>query len=239
MTAHDLGVLQRAIEEKSILLLRHENKNFAKTGLDSSNYEEILIGKRTFYSVSTPVFSKILEDVLPEAVRKYTDHFGTGRAEDVVNALYKTEPWAKRENFGNFLGTEQFCYVFEVSDGQLNHRVLRIDLFRRIEEENGVSEFIGGIFHAFKHFSYEGMPLSTGKDKHDIKPHSIIFLLIKAFFIDPEIKISETSYQVISRWDDRYDIQYAFYYEPNTAVYFVKTAFKITHKPDSSGKTIA
>ncbi len=232
MTLQDWEVLGNAIEEKALRLMRHEKKDFAKTGLDLSNYEEIIIGKRAFYAISTPVFRAILEEVLPEATRNYPDLFGTGRAEDVVQALYQTRPFGKAEKFATLLGHEQFCYVLEVTDGQLNEGVLRIDLFRDIKQDEKGSGFVGGIFHAFKHFSYDGIPLFTGQDQHDIQPSAIVFLLTKAFFWDAGTSVSDKEYKVRSPWDGRYDIQYAFYYEPLTAVYFVNTAFKVKHKPN-------
>ena len=236
MTIEDWDLLRAAIAEKSLLLMRHEDKGFAKTGLDLSNYTELVIGKRTFYTVSTPVFREILEHVLPEATSRYPHLFGTGRAEDVLNALYQTHPFSSPERFAAMLGKEQFCYVLEIADGKVNDRVLRIDLFRQIEKNENGSDFTGGIMHAFKHFSCDSVPLSTGTDQHDIQPPAIIFLLTKAFLLDPGTPIGEDGYRAISPWDERYNIRYSFYYEQKTAVYFVKAAFKTKRKKGLSDR---
>src|SRR6202051_2449627 len=153
------------MEHNALKLMHHEGKAFAKVSLDTSNYEEITISNRKFYTVSTPVFRAIITEVLLEATKKFPEKFGTNRTDTVLDALFHLDPVVRRENFESFLSQEQFCYVFEIIGDKINDRVLRIDLFRdTFTQPNGESEFRGGVLHAFKHYSYDGVRLSTGRE---------------------------------------------------------------------------
>jgi hypothetical protein len=242
---HEIELIRKLITEKSERLIVQDKKCFAKTGLDISNWRAFTIGNRRFLTVSNPVFHAIVNEVLPEATRRYPEKFGTGKPKDVTDALFLIEPWGKQENFMKFLGAEQFCWVVEVQDGILNERILRIDLFRKVSEkpnDDGTFEFTGGIFHALKHYSHlteqGSIPLSTHKAKLDIHPRHIIHELTRAFFIEPgEIKDDgkRISYTVLMHLNAEYHLKVIFYFEPNTEVFFVTTAYKKKkRKPDKS-----
>lgn len=215
------------VEAKSLGLMRHEKKDYAKTGFPIQNYRVHDILGRTFYSVRTNVFREILNDVLLEATGRYPERFGTGNAEDVIKAIYDIEPMFTIDRFVDFLRTEQFCYIFEKVSGDQNNDILRIDLFRKLDKKGDVFDFTGGIFHALKHFSYSGTNLSTGKDVNDIThPAHIITLAIKAFFLETREVISVKEFHSTISVSERYNLRFVFYFEENTAVYFVKTIFK-------------
>src|SRR5207249_3392110 len=96
-----------------------------------------------------------------------------------------SEPVFEFDRFIDFLRDEQFAYVVESVEGEIVDKILRIDLFRRLDtNKQGLPEFTGGIFHALKHFSIEGRNLSTGKDIHEITHlEEIIRLATEAFFV--------------------------------------------------------
>ncbi|HWK03672.1 MAG TPA: hypothetical protein VNS58_08570, partial [Puia sp.] len=128
MTYDEWHMMQEFIHRKSTELLRAQRKPFAITGLDISHWEVFPVNRQRFFKVSRNIFSAIVEDVLPEAAERYPEKFGTGRAEDVIEALYQVEPEGRLEDYAGLLQTEQFCYVLEIKDGVVNERVLRIDL---------------------------------------------------------------------------------------------------------------
>lgn len=218
------------IATKAKRLRDHEQKDFAKIGFDVSNWRRLIIGNRVFYTVAGRVFREILETVLPESVQRYPEKFGTGNPQDVLDALYATEPWARRENFGNFLQTEQFCWVVEMKDGVVIDRVLRIELFRQISQQpnpDGTHEFIGGAFHAYKHYSYNGIPLSTHKALQDIHPTWIVVKMTEAFFFEAGPDEAGGRKCVIDTpLDEKHVLRVVFYYEEVTGVYFLKTSYK-------------
>jgi hypothetical protein len=235
MTYEEWEMMHAFVDRKSVELMHAQKKPFAIAGMDISHWTVITVMKKRFFVVSRHIFSEIIEEVLVEAVRRFPEKFGTGRAEDVIEAIYEVSPEGRREDFAELLRVEQFCYVLQIVDGVVNERVLRIDLFRMIEaNEEGGTDFTGGAFHALKHFSFDGVPLSTHKASHDIHPRFIIIMLTKAFFIDLDHgkQVNPNVYKVVTPLDEKYDQVISFYYESEAAVYFVKTIFKKMRKKD-------
>lgn len=232
MTAEELDLLQNFMHEKSVNLLHEQNKGFAITGLDINHWELLTVNRQRFFKVSTTVFSEIMDDVLLTAVERFPERFGTGRAEDVIQALYDVAPEGRLEDFTNFLQTEQFCYILQIENGVLTDRILRVDLFRQIKPtEGGGTEFVGGVFHALAHFSCitesGSIPLSTRPANDNIHPRHILHVLTRAFYIhfDSGKHVSENRYEVRESLNERNDLIFAFYYEVKAAVFFVKTVF--------------
>lgn len=96
MASTDFKIISDFLEGKSRQLWEHEqrmgfNRTFAKLRLDESHFSKIEISGRRFFIVSTRVFREILSGVLSQACEAYPHQFGSGRAEDVISALYKVE----------------------------------------------------------------------------------------------------------------------------------------------------
>lgn len=85
-----------------------------------------------------------------EANIRYPVKFGTGNAKVVIEAIYNIEPTGDIEWFTKFLCSEQFCYVMKDKAGKIRNNILRIDLYRQLDERKDSNgwEFTGGIFHA-------------------------------------------------------------------------------------------
>lgn len=166
--------------------MKHENKNYAKVGFPFNNYTIYPIIDRNFYCIQTNTFKDIIEEDYLHALKQNSDSFGTGNAMDIIKELFKSKNHLSfdLERFSNFLKTEQFCYIVENANGEIRDNILRIDLFRKLEPGTKNSlEFVGGIFHSFKHFSIDNINLSTGNDINEIEnPKDVIQLAIKAFF---------------------------------------------------------
>jgi len=220
--------IRESIKEKSIALMKHERKESATIGVLAENYTQYNINGRTFYSVKSNVFKHLIERFYFAAHKNFPDKFGTGNASDVIEALYKIQPVFDLLRYTEFLKYEQFAYLMEFSEGKVSDKVLRLDLFRKLDTNtNGNLEFTGGIMHVLKHFSIRGVNLSTGKDVNDItRPENVVDLIVRAFFI--EEGVFENPKKFISRIviDEKYCLKFVFYLEEKTNVFFLKTIFK-------------
>jgi hypothetical protein len=229
MTQNELSNIREFINEKSILLMKTERRNFGKTGFDKSHYREIEYGDRKFVIISTNVFYQILDSVLIEACEKYPENFGKDNVNKVLQALYQIENMGTPDQFSEFLKTEQFAWILELVDESVSPFVLRVELFRQInslKNEETQNEFTGGIFHSFKHFTYKGIPLSTKKENKDINhPKSIIEFLIQGFFFAKLKKKTVNKYESSKNLLGGKELFYSFYKEDVTGIYFVNSVF--------------
>ena len=88
------------------------------------------------------------------------EYFGTNNAKDVIQALYlqaQKHNWVwNKERYTDYLSKEIFCLLLRRKENEFDKDILRIDLFRLLKEskdKTGCFDFVGGIFHALKHFS--------------------------------------------------------------------------------------
>ena len=230
MTWSDYEAAQAFLGKKSLGLMDHEKKGIAKTGFPIQYYTAYPIKGRIFYVPAPNVFRHIvMKGVLLEAVTKYPERFGTGDAYDVVEAIRLVEPtFDTTQMHAEFLQNEQFAFVMENKAGTIQDQVLRVDLFREIKPNaNGKHDFVGGILHAFKHFSYKGTNLATGKDVNDIQsPEQIIGLAIKAFFMPEETEQTAKGFIGRISLDEKYWLKFSFYPEEVNGVHFINTVHK-------------
>jgi hypothetical protein len=227
------------VEQKSTGLMMHENKthennpthlpkDFIRARFDSSHARCILDRGRTFAVVSTNVFFEVMHNVLLEAAKSFPDHFGTRDANKVVEAIYKACPEGRSEDFSEFLRKEQFAYVFEIKGDEIIDKTLRLDFFRKIEVAKVGSgyDFTGGAFHALKHFSCEGMCLSTHKENFALPhPTSIVKHVIDAFFFHELIPANKKKTEYTSNIDltKEHKLKFAFFHEPKNDIYFLNS----------------
>lgn len=215
-------------------LWHHENKvrsqeeqlNSTQTGfsvLDICKYS--IENGLSCYVVYSSTFLKIINHYLPNAIEINPDKFGTGNACDIIFALYKTSgfyPHCSMVRYCNFLSNTP-CYIIYQCNGVFDNDILRIDLFRMIKDNKmGGSDFVGGLFHALKHFSMNGVNLSTGKDINDVFDVShVIYLIAMAF----RLKLGEgTNYEAEQQlYSKEHVLQYRFYKEEESGVFFLKT----------------
>ncbi len=232
MNYQDFLTARKFIEEKAMGLMRHEKKGYAKAGFPPQNYTVYNIKERYFYAVGTNIFRGIIYDgVLLEAIKQFPLNFGTGNAISVIHAINKIEPlYGRTKNIIRILQNENFCYIIENDKGKIPDKILRLDLFRHlkpVKHKKRKYEFVGGIFHALKHFSYQGAPLSTGKDNNNlVNPSQIIELAIRAFYFEKGEFIDNLTYISHINLDEGYKMKFVFYHEPNTQVFFIKTIYK-------------
>lgn len=227
MTKKELQNLRELINKISILLMNSERRPFTKSGFDNSHYHEFKYGDRKFVIISTNVFFQILESVLIEACEKYPENFGKDDVNKVLEALYLIENIGPPDQFSEFLKNEQFAWIIELVDESIGPNVLRVELFRKtnkLKDDDLKNEFTGGIFHVFKHFTFNGIPLSTKKENKQLEhPKSIIELLIQGFFFTELIMKSENKYESKKILSNGKKLHFIFFKENTSGVYFVNS----------------
>jgi hypothetical protein len=217
------------VHQKALELMSHENKNDAVTGVPIENYRVFNIGDRVFYSIQTKTFKAIVDELLHAAQDATPELFGTGEANDVLEALRLVNPIFDLQRFTEFLSHERCAYVFEAQNGKVVDRVLRLDLFRLLQvNKKGNNEFTGGLLHALKHFSRNGVNYSTGTDTHEMyHPQDLVNEITDAFFCLPGTFETPEKYIVFKPLDEKYHLKLVFYKEKNTGVFFLRTCYKL------------
>jgi hypothetical protein len=228
MTWEEFQITRSYVEKKALELMSHEGKNDAVIGVPLDNYKVFKISKRIFYSVQVNTFKVIINEHLNLAQVTTPEMFGTKNARDVLKALHQQHPIHDLEWFEEFLRHEKCTYIFESEGGNVLDRILRIDLFRMIRnDKEGYPEFVGGILHALKHFSKDGIPYSTHKANHQlVNPQHLIGQTIEAFFVVDGFFENENEYTVLKEIDEKYSLKFVFYREANTGVFFLNTVYK-------------
>jgi hypothetical protein len=230
------------ISRKALLLMTHESKNSTHTGFPLCNYTHLNICERDFYCIASNTFIEIIDnDVLRYATSQYSEKFGTGNALDVVEAIYlSTEEKLPGiyKNYKNRLSdfleliSGAHCYIVEYTNAVLGDKVLRLDLFRFLQKNNvneDNQDFVGGLFHSFKHISLAGVNLSVGNEsKVEIyHPTRIINYAVKSFFFTKLVPSKkDNKFTSLVYFDDRYDLLFVYHYEKTPDVYFVDTIRK-------------
>lgn len=221
---------RKFIEGKLLELMAHEKKGYARVGFPAVNYTEYSMYGRTFYSVKNNSFKYIIEEGLLTAREMFPANFGKENAINILHAIHKSNQHYKNlKNEIDFLKTENFAIIVENINGQMDEKILRLDLFRMlkpIRHKKRKYEFVGGVLHALKHFSYRDIPLSTGNEINNLyAPTQIIEYLVKAFFINVGKFEKPDTYVSSMEYTETLDLKCVFYYEANTRVYFLKSIY--------------
>ena len=179
------------------------------------------------YMIPYLPFYRYLTEFLPQALYNCPDLFGTKDAQDVIGALYSVSGYDKIgtiNEYQQYLIDNAYCYfLLRDSDGKLCNKLFRLDLFRHIlpNDKNGY-DFDGGLMHAFRHCSWNSMKLSSGSGESELNNLWDLPLMIgKAILID---KDSDSKSSAIFA-DDRRTWHIHYHIDPDTKVYYLKTAF--------------
>jgi hypothetical protein len=233
LTQSEFDNLKKRVKKIGLDLMKQEQKNYAKVGFPVINYRKVEIDGKDFYYAGSNIFLIVVETVINQARKIFPKNFGNGNAVSVIHALNKTRFLSGRlKDAIRIYGNENFILIFDNENEGDNNKVLRVDLFRKLDKirhKRRKYTFTGGLFHALKHFSINNLPLSTGNDIHNVKePTDVIKLIIKAFYLLPGEfdQTDKNKYTVIEPLDEKYEICYIFYFETNTKIYFLKTLFK-------------
>lgn len=212
-----------------------ENKDSYVSTLPIHNIQELTIKKRKFYLVQSNIFKSIIESgIYTNTKELFPQSFGTNDAKDILAALKKSLNLdiLSVERFSDFLQNENMAYVVEISDNVVLDKILRIDLYRKLDTKNGVKEFTGGIFHILKHFALDEQSSLSTYQKGYIIPYwdYIVNKLIYNFYISELNQIDKNNYSSVSFLDSTHKLKCFYYYNDEANLYFVKTMLVQTIK---------
>lgn len=184
------------------------------------------IGSTVFYFACNYSFLKIVERSILAARKKYPELFGTGDAQNIIEALYKESGHQNSiDEYCEYLRNYACCYVLYETGDTLSPNVLRIDLFRILKESKNnplKMEFVGGFFHILDHFSINGQYLATEKDQNDVSEiDDILIYIAKAFLKCEGIKEQET--KVTIQMENGKPLNCVFFWDEAKEVYYLTT----------------
>lgn len=179
-----------------------------------------------YFILPCPSFETlIMEEKILDVVQQNPDLFGTNCTYDVLKGIHSVlAPEIEFDQYVNFISREKFAYLGEFDGDTFNKdKVLRLDFYRLMAQDD--SEFIGGLFHAFRHFNLRDFATSTrhGETKLRWIDH-FMGALARAFFCGKLEQDSRNNY--ISRIDFLgHTIKFVFYFNSEARVYFLNTAY--------------
>lgn len=232
------------VEKKAYNLWIHENEILKKKNLPEKNmfqygfnidecfcYE--LTDVKIIFLLNT-FFLKNINTNIVLSQNTSSELFGTGNALDVLSALFN--------NSRTLVDFEQYillqkdfacCYVVFMRDGNLEDEVLRIDMFRKLDQNKQhqkKKDFTGGLLHILKHYSIKGKNLSVGNDKNDVDSiDQILIDIARAFICKQSDKRCDTDFVSVIDNNNNHKLKVVFYREVNTNVYFIKTSHITKH----------
>lgn len=122
--------------------------------------------------------------------------------------------------------TESCSYIIHIKGDVYNNKVLRIDTFRKIDEnkeDKTKTDFSGGLFHALNHFTLTKTDKTHRNYMFDIR--HLRYLSAYAFYLGNEIH-TESPNTIIKTIINPLCcklIKFVFYSETNSNVHFIKT----------------
>lgn len=225
------------LEERTRVIWKLENENRKEKGQDElvlfqcgfpiNNCYQLSYDDKITYWAFSDSFVKTLSKY-ETAMEKHPKSFGTGDAQDVIDALYKeSNSQFSKEEFVSNLIDYGCCYVLYKETNDWN--ILRLDLFRLLQNQkkNPVAkDFTGGVLHLLKHFSKNKKNLSIGKDINDVNNISEILKFICQAFVEcvkqaPESIEKNISIDILNK--EGKNTHFAFYYDVEKDTYFINT----------------
>lgn len=160
-TRIEYGKISAIFHKEMQAIALHEGKSYWFGHIHQNNcIVRNLADGIQLYQIFTPAFISFIRYIYPRALQRHPEHFGTRNAKDVIHALYlesNAKDW-NEDRYADFLSNEVFCLLLCKQNNEYRTDILRIDLFRKLDESKeleGAFEFTGGLFHALKHFSIE------------------------------------------------------------------------------------
>lgn len=178
------------------------------------------------YMVPYLTFYNSLVYHLPQAIIREPDLFGTGNAKDVISALYHVSRYDKIgriDDYQQFLIDNACCYfLLRKANREISNKIFRLDLFRHILPNSKHSyDFCGGLMHAYCHCSWQGKKLSSGNGETSMNYlWDLPVVLGRAILTADDSEDGSVTFE-----DDNRIWQIKYHIDPETKVYYLKTAF--------------
>ena len=218
------NLVRTHIEITAQALMKAENKDATTIGFGTTEVCEMK--DKHYYFSKSNTFDAIEKSFWEKAIKQFPHCFGTENAYDVLEAFYKINPiFPTIERFRDFLADDRCCYIVEVSAGVVTARTLRVDLFRLITGAAGKGEFLGGLFHANRHFAINDRPLSTMKGGYEIRSISDqLTVICRVFYQETMLHTGKDTYTVMGTFNDTHDLKIVLYHDDSKKldIFFIK-----------------
>lgn len=227
-----ISEIQRKMEEISLILMQHENKDFCLAKVHSNCWRQVSYSDNhkeyRFTIVPSPAFERlILQREYLKIVVRFPEYFGTGNDWNIIRAIKEYEKsrllreYSDREFF-DYIRGETMAYVFKIEEDTISNRILRLDLCRNINTDN---VFQGGIFHVFKHFTPEGYKtISSNNKEFVVEMFSEIYQhIILNFFSNDFKKEKGNCYEAKSLLREGHTLRGIYYKEDGIPVSFINS----------------
>lgn len=240
ITKQEYAELMEFLEPHLKALWDHENKERIKKGKEVLNvfqfgfsildiYPYKIDDNIQFYMIFNSTFLNLIYRGVEKAFEEYPDKFGTGNAQDVIEALYNVSAYQRFgsiDDYIQFLTDHLCCYIVYRENGIFSDNILRVDLLRQIlpsKDNDAKNDFVGGLLHTLKHFSIDNQNLSTGTYVHNIFDiHHLLYLIAMSF----RLRTGEgCKYKAVQELSDGKMLAF-FYREPETGIYFLNSYYK-------------
>lgn len=186
-------------------------------------------GKVIYYLVYTRSFLNLIRKFIPELTKEDPNVFMTKDAYYILERLNNISGYSNfkksTSDFLNYISGEVCVYIAAKCESEFDEKVLRIDLCRGVlpsRKDANFREFYGGLLHAAKHFRIdESMTVDSSYDLE-----RLMSLSMYAFtkIVPDEYK---SIYSICLPYDDNYSLQFCFYQEKHTNVYYINTIYPI------------
>ena len=143
--------------------------------------------------------------------------------ENMYNLSIEKQAGKSFEYYIDNVRTESCCYIIYNNGDVYDDKILRVDLFRKLDFVNEKADFSGGLFHALKHFTLEKVNKTHRNFITDIE--ELMYYSAYAFFIG-EISPSldeNTIIKMIKNPRHYSSIRFVYFHEPDSNVSFIKT----------------
>lgn len=238
MTLRHYELINDFIEERSIQLMINEKKGWTQSRFPLQNYIDYYPYETSpkYFVATTNIFKGILfdENCLAEIASTSPEYFETGNACDVLQGILQNIESFKSTYEGRIcdfasLISKAHGYLIKFENEIIHPEILRIDLFRKLErskKNRNNYDFVGGLFHSFKHFSINDINLSTGKESAELYHTLRIISYAKEAFFSSEREQTQKGFNSKVGFDNKYDLHFCFYEDKITKTFFITTIIK-------------
>ena len=223
-------LISKKMSEKMRCLMMDEGKSYATIGSVKEKFTVNGVDLYKFYS--RKIYQDIFERIIYCLQQSKPEIFGIGEPELILKEIFAFTQLEGNyqsltyEEFEKFTLNDCFMLVGDVS----GEKVLRLDLFRKIKNDN---EFLGGFLHGFKHFVKNGVPLTAFYNKKEKQELPVDFTekVIEAFYcgnhtFDRNVNGKGDAYKINYEFDDGVKFEVIVYYQLSCGVYFLDTFFR-------------
>lgn len=215
------------LKTKCLQLWNHENcdngieRNYAQTNFPIGLTYSIRVFDDAILFFENMKFRAYINDY-EKALQHSNFTLNTQMADVVLKAMYEVSDFKECgmpfDLYIKSASTESCSYIMRKTPESYDDRILRLDLFRKIEDDN---TFGGGLFHALKHFSLNEH--NKGSKNYIYSIEKLKHNAFYAFFYG-KCDATREDTQILTSSYDNYCIKFGFYTETETNIVFLKTA---------------